>query len=119
MPYCRRNTLVASSMLAFSPVLMAQLPGKAAKPRAGSNWERVQALPVGTMLHVTTDQRTKSCRIFAVTNEALTCAGRNATSAEWLRHEIKQLTLTHHVSLYPGWRWSWGRHRPYRSRHRS
>jgi len=41
---------------------------------AGANWARVQALPVGTSMHVSTAFHTNSCKLQAVDADTLSCA---------------------------------------------
>jgi hypothetical protein len=65
---------------------------------AGSNWGHVKALPPLTKVHITTDHGGKTCRIFAVSDDSLTCAKRsNNAGAELQRAEIKHIKLAHAV----------------------
>ena len=83
--------LLTSILLASSSALQAQ------QAPAGSNWDRVKALPVNTRLHVTTDHGGQTCRIFAVTDDALTCSQGSHTAGPVLqRAEIKHIKLTHY-----------------------
>jgi len=86
-------------LFALSSMLRAQpTPPAAMQPPAGGNWERVKALPAGTKLHITTDHGGKTCRVFAVTDETLTCAkGGNKAGAVLQRTEIKHIKLTRYV----------------------
>lgn len=88
---CSRNLARALVfVLALTPVLQAQ------QPAAGGNWERVKSLPTRTKLHITTDHGGKTCRVFAITDDALTCAKFGGTTGTVLqRSEIKHIKLTH------------------------
>ncbi len=78
--------------------MYAQTSSRVAIQVDGSSWQRVKVLPANTPLHVTTDHGGQSCRLFAVTDEALTCTKRNNAAGTVLsRSEIKGIKLTHHV----------------------
>lgn len=92
------SSALVSVVLAACPSLRAQsTPPAAPQPQAGANWERVKALPPNTRLHVTTDHGGKSCRIFAVADDTLTCANGKSSGAVLQRAEIKHIKLTHYV----------------------
>ena len=96
---CRPVLLLAFVLLTcHSALLSQQITKDALKPNVGSNWERVKVLPVATTLHVKTDHGNKSCRVFAVTDEALTCAKHSNKAGTVLqRTEIRQIKLTRYV----------------------
>ena len=93
------RSLPALALVLFASALHAQqTPPSTTQAIAGSNWERVKALPADTGVHVTTDHGGKTCHIFAVTDDTLTCAkGSNAAGAVLQRTEIKHIKLTHYV----------------------
>ena len=99
MQCCRFVSAFAFIFITFSIAVHAQqIPGAAPIPDAGSNWSRVKALPVNTRLHVSTDHGGKSCRVFAVTDDALTCATHsNVAGAVLQRPGIKRIKLTHYL----------------------
>ena len=89
---------VLTSFLVLSSAAYAhQRPAADVQPVAGGNWERVKALPVKTRLHVTTDHGGKSCQVFAVSDDALTCAKGGGAGLVLQREEIKHIKLTHYV----------------------
>ncbi len=86
------SRLSLALFLALSSVLQAQ------PPVAGGNWDSVKALPVKTKLHIATDHGGKTCRVFAVTDDTLTCAKGGGTAGTVLqRSEIKHIKLTHAI----------------------
>jgi len=90
---CRILPLI---LFALSCMLRAQQVPSATQPPAGSNWEHVKALPANTKVHITTDHGGKTCRIFAVTDDTLTCAkGGNTAGVELQRVEIRHIKLAH------------------------
>ncbi len=93
---CRIPTLV---LFVLCSMLRAQQTAPpAALPPAGSNWAHVKALPPETRVHITTDHGGKTCRIFAVSDDALTCAkGGNTAGAVLQRQEIKYIKLAHYL----------------------
>ena len=69
----------------------------AAQPRAGSSWQRVEALPARTRLHISADHGGTTCRLFSVTEDALTCeAGQGKAGKVIQRPEIQHIKLTHY-----------------------
>jgi hypothetical protein len=54
----------------FAP---AQQPAAPAQPPAGSNWQHVQALPVGQSINVTAKASHASCKLKSVDSDSLTC----------------------------------------------
>jgi hypothetical protein len=85
-------------LFALSCVLRAQQVPSATQPPAGGNWQHVKALPANTKVHITTDHGGKTCRIFAVSDDTLTCAkGGNTAGNELQRAEIRHIKLAHVV----------------------
>lgn len=79
--------------LLFAPVIgaAAQQPAPPAPP-AGSNWQRVQALPVGTSIQLNAGKRHQDCTIRSVDAETLTCAqGKQPT---YQRSEITSIKIS-------------------------
>jgi hypothetical protein len=95
-----RRFLAASALVLLascSALYAQQTPPAATQPTAGGNWERVKKLPALTKVHLTTEHGGKTCRIFAVTDDTLTCAkGGNSAGAVLQRTEIKRIKLTHY-----------------------
>jgi hypothetical protein len=92
-----RRLTVFLLLLALSPFLQAQqAAGSLIRPPAGGNWDRVKALPANTNLHISTDRGGKTCRIFAVTDDTLTCARNGKAGAVLQLAEIKRIKLTHY-----------------------
>jgi hypothetical protein len=93
-----RCRILPVMLFVLTSVLRAQQsPSAAMQPPAGSNWEHVKALPPNTKVHVTTDHGGKTCRIFAVSDETLTCAKGSQAGAALQRTGIKHIKLTHYV----------------------
>ena len=86
-------------LFAVSSVLRAQqVPPMAPQSPTSSNWGQVKALPVNTKVHITTDHGGRTCRIFSVTDDLLTCAkGGHTAGIEVQRTEIKHIKLAHAV----------------------
>jgi Trk-type K+ transport system membrane component len=84
-----RFCAIAGLVFVLSSTLQAQ-------PQAGSNWDHVKALPPQTNLHITTDHGGRTCRIFAVTDDTLTCAHGSSAGAVLQRAEISHIKLTHY-----------------------
>ena len=84
------------SMALLLPALSAptQQPAQQpVQPPAGSNWQHVQALPVGTSIHVNAKTRHMLCNLASVDPDALTCDhGKNAV---FQRTEITSIKLGH------------------------
>jgi hypothetical protein len=97
VPYRRVCSIV---VLLFAVCLSSargqQAAPSEAKPIAGGNWANVKALPTGTKVHVTMDHGGKACRVFAVTEDALTCSSGKASSAVLQRTEIQHIKLAHY-----------------------
>ena len=77
--------------------LAQQAPAAASQPKAGGNWQSVQALPARTKVHITADHGGQTCRVFSVTDDALTCeAGRGKAGKVIQRPEIRHIKLAHY-----------------------
>lgn len=91
---CRIPALI---LFVLSTVLRAQQAVPIAmQPPAGGNWAHVKALPANTKVHIATDHGGKTCRIFAVSDETLTCAKADQAGLVLQRAEIKHIKLTHY-----------------------
>lgn len=90
---------VSLVLAAFSLGLHGQQPSSStAQPKAGSSWQNVRALPANTKVHITTEHGGKTCRIFLVSDDTLTCAkGSNRPGDVLQRADIKHIKLTHYV----------------------
>jgi hypothetical protein len=80
----------------FAPLLfLLCLAAQAQQPPAGSNWARVQALPIGTSMHVSTAFHTSLCNLQAVDVDTLTCTGKFGSKPTVLqRANITVIKLT-------------------------
>jgi hypothetical protein len=89
-----RALLLAS--LAFSIVSTANAQ---AAPAAGSNWQRVEALPVGTIVELRFKARHHMmCTVKAVTDDTLTCVhdiGFGTKDEAITRGEVKSVKIAH------------------------
>ena len=85
---------VAQSAATQTPA-PAKPPAQTAAP-AGSNWQRVLALPLGTYLHVGARTRHLPCTLKAVDPDTLTCerdTGVGTREVTFQRTEIKTIKL--------------------------
>lgn len=65
-------------------------------PKAGSNWQHVQALPAGTPVYVNAGGSTTKCKLASVDADTLTCA--QGKSATFRRTEIKSIKVPRRVA---------------------
>ena len=96
MVQLRRLALLPALLFVLvSPAqLLAQQPAQPTPP-AGSNWQRVQAIPMGTSIRLDAGKRHQSCVLSAVDAESLTCVhGKSLTFA---RSEIRTIKISHRV----------------------
>jgi hypothetical protein len=68
-----RKPLAALLVITILGGASAPAQQSAAQPPAGSNWQHVQALPIGTELYVKAKGRSKTCKLKSTTANALTC----------------------------------------------
>lgn len=102
MPSCRK---LVTLPFCFALLGSAVMPGQTQQvspstqqPPAGGNWQRVEALPARSKVHITTDHGGHSCRLFSVTEDALTCeAGAGRAGRVIQRTEVQHIKLTHYV----------------------
>lgn len=91
--------LIAASaplVASLSAAAQAAAPGGASAIPAGSNWQHVQALPVGTYLHVNAQKRHAVCTLTAVTETSLSCnrdTGVGTRAMSFDREEIRTVKL--------------------------
>ena len=67
-------------------------------PAAGSNWQHVQALPLGTYIRVNTRTRHMPCTLKAIDADTLTCirdTGVGSKEVVFQRPEITAIKLAH------------------------
>jgi hypothetical protein len=91
-----RGLFVTSACCVFA--VSTGLPGQA--PAAGSNWQRVEQLPLHTHVHVSSDKMGRVCAVDSVDEESLSCsAGRLVNTAHYTfpRTEIKSIKVTRYV----------------------
>ena len=60
--------------MAMMPVLSATAQQSTSAPRAGSNWQHLEALPEGTSIRVKSTNRSAACKLKSVDADSLTCA---------------------------------------------
>jgi hypothetical protein len=87
-----RSLLLALPLLAFTITAPAQTP----QSPAGSNWQHVQALPIGTSIHVNAQKRHALCTLKAIDADTLTCdrdTGVGSKELIFQRAEIKNIKL--------------------------
>ena len=89
-----RFAIAFASVVVGCSTLQAQQP--AAPPAMGSNWASVKALPANTRVHVTLDHGGKTCRMFAVSDDALTCKSGTGAGAVLERADIRHIRLAHY-----------------------
>jgi hypothetical protein len=83
-------------LVAIAP-LHANAQAAAALPPAGSNWQHVQALPVGTSIQVNTSTRHTICTLTAVDADTLSCDRNFRFTVQkvlFQRAEIRTVKLT-------------------------
>lgn len=99
MPYRRFLAVLLLSFSALTTLTARsqEAPAPASQPKAGSNWARVKALPARTRIHISKDHGSTTCRVFAVTDDTLTCeAGLGKAGHVIQRPEIRTIKLTHY-----------------------
>jgi hypothetical protein len=93
-----RSLLLVLPLLAFAiPAPSQQTAQQTAQPPAGSNWQHVQALPIGTSIHVNAQKRHAVCTLKAIDADTLTCdrdTGVGTKELVFQRPEIKTIKLT-------------------------
>jgi hypothetical protein len=91
-----RGVFVTSACCVFAA--STGLLGQA--PTAGSNWQRVEQLPLHTHVHIASDKMGRVCAVDSVDEESLSCsAGRLVNTAHYTfpRGEIKSIKVTRYV----------------------
>jgi len=86
-------------VLPISLFLLASL-AQGQAPAAGSNWQRVQQLPLHTRVHVSADGKSRLCSIDKVDETQLTCsAGRVVETSHFTfqRGDIKTIKVSHQM----------------------
>jgi hypothetical protein len=91
--------IVATGLLMLSSVMQGQQAAPVASPvTTGHNWANVKALPPNIKVHITTDHGGKTCRIFSVSDDLLTCSKGNHTAGDAVqRTQIQRIKLTHYI----------------------
>lgn len=75
-------------------ILALTVPAGAAAPQT-SGWDKIQALPTGTAVHVTSGKRHVKCKVQAVTADSLSCAsGDNIPRAEIASIKVNRRALS-------------------------
>ena len=83
------------SNLVLSAALVLCAPVHAQTVPEGSNWQRVQALPAGTTVHVKANNTSTSCTLKAVDADSLTCT--RVKDLTFQRAEIRSIRISHRV----------------------
>jgi len=86
------RTMLLSFLLAPVFCATAQQPAPPAPP-AGSNWQHVQALPVGTSINVKARKSRLNCKLKSVDDDSLTCA--QAKDIVFQRTDILTIKIPH------------------------
>jgi hypothetical protein len=73
---------------------LPQQPSSSAATSAGSVWEHVQALPVGTSLYISGVRRHAGCKFKSADADTLTCS--HGQDILFQRAEIKAIKIPHH-----------------------
>ncbi|HEY0784421.1 MAG TPA: hypothetical protein VGD62_01035 [Acidobacteriaceae bacterium] len=83
-------------LLTLLPSLLVCLPGPglAQQPKAGSNWQHVQALPPGTGIEVKDSSSQVRCKLTLVTEDQLTCM-HGSKPAVFARTEVRWVRVPH------------------------
>ena len=68
------RTMLLSLLLAPALGAAAQQPSKAVAPPEGSNWQHVEALPIGAKINVKARKSHSNCTLKSVDDDSLTCA---------------------------------------------
>jgi hypothetical protein len=77
-------------LLALSPITAyAQQPAVSSE---GSDWHRVEALPLGVSIYVNARTRHQTCKLKSVDADSLTCS--NGKNPEYQRTEITSIKVT-------------------------
>jgi len=87
-----RNVLLC---LAMMPMLSAAAQQPAPAPRAGSNWQHVQALPEGTSIRVKSRNSSAVCNLKSVDADSLTCVHGIGKDIVFQRVEIQSIKIHH------------------------
>ena len=69
-------------------------------PAAGTNWQRVQQLPLHTQIHVKADSKSRACLIESVDESHLSCSTGGLAKAHqyiYQRSDIRSVKLAHYV----------------------
>ena len=80
-------------VLPLALCLLAATSANAQTPAAGSDWSRVQALPVGTGLHINGNPHT-TCTFASADADSITCT-KSSKPVTYPRAGIKSIKLTH------------------------
>ena len=82
--------LLIPVLFAASTFLSAQQPTASASPE-GSNWQHVQALPIGASIRVRVLHNSTSCKLKSVDADSLTCT--SAKDITFQRGDIRSITI--------------------------
>src|ERR1035437_10799464 len=69
----RKFITIVLTLTTLSMSAQQIVPSPASQPHAGSNWQHVQALPVGASIQVKASKSHASCKLKSVDADSLTC----------------------------------------------
>jgi hypothetical protein len=87
-----RFIFAMTTLLAFSAP-SHQAAAQAVQPPAGSNWQHVQVLPVGTSINVKARTSHASCNVKSVDADSLTCTGKKGVVFQ--RTDVLSIGISH------------------------
>ena len=90
-----RAVAFALCVAVFSQGLCA--PAAAETRTPGDTWSRLSALPNGARMHISADEKSKTCNFVSADDEKLVCSSGRASYAAnftFLRTEVKSVKLT-------------------------
>ncbi len=94
------------SLVLFAVAVPVPAQQAVSHPPEGSDWHKVQVLPVGTPIYVTVGKHTTRCVLLNVAADSVTC--NNGKDTSFQRSEITALKISHRtrstlVGLGLGW----------------
>jgi hypothetical protein len=89
------RTLLLSMALLPALSAVAQQPAQQPAPPQGSNWQHVQALPIGSSINVKARTTHLGCTLKSVDADSLTCTHRKDVTFQ--RSDVLNIRITHRV----------------------
>ena len=97
--------IVAAVLVVYGGGVCGCLQGQSAAAPAGASWQRLQALPAHTLVHVSSDKMSRLCVLDGVDEAKLTCSAKHVVMAShytFPRSEIKTVKLTRYLASTAG-----------------